>query len=109
MDVHVPRSITTGLRLLGVDVITAQEDGAGEIPDAELLDRDNVLQRVMFTFDDDLLTEAARRQRESIPFAGVVFAHQLRIGIGVCISDLGLIARAAEAEEFTNRVEFIPL
>src|SRR5207302_1334872 len=28
MDVHVPRAITEGLRLRGIDVVTAQEDGA---------------------------------------------------------------------------------
>ena len=28
MDAHVPRAITIGLRLLHVDVLTAQEDGA---------------------------------------------------------------------------------
>jgi hypothetical protein len=33
MDVHVPIAVTYGLRLRGVDVLTAQEDGAAELPD----------------------------------------------------------------------------
>lgn len=33
MDVHVRRAVTDGLRLRGVDVLTAQEDGAGEFDD----------------------------------------------------------------------------
>ena len=36
MDVHIPRAITTGLRLLDVDVITAQEDKANNLSDLEL-------------------------------------------------------------------------
>jgi hypothetical protein len=39
MDVHVPFAITAGLRLRGVDVLTAQEDGAAELDDDLLLDR----------------------------------------------------------------------
>ncbi len=40
MDHHVPRSIAVGLRLRGVDVITAYEDGTSEADDPALLDRD---------------------------------------------------------------------
>jgi hypothetical protein len=32
MDHHVPRAITIGLRLRGVDVLTAYEDGASTLP-----------------------------------------------------------------------------
>lgn len=59
MDQHVPRAITVGLRLRGVDVLTAYEDGASELDDLELLDRAAELGRVLFTQDDDLLAEAA--------------------------------------------------
>jgi hypothetical protein len=34
VDVHVRRAITEGLRLRGVDVLTAQEDGASRLNDA---------------------------------------------------------------------------
>jgi len=51
MDVHVPRSITVGLRLRGRDVLTAQEDGAARLQDPELLDRAAELGRVLFTQD----------------------------------------------------------
>ena len=39
MDVHVHAAITEGLRLRGVDVLTAQEDGGRRLPDPALLDR----------------------------------------------------------------------
>jgi len=108
-DVHVHRVITEGLRLRGVDVLTAQEDGARRLPDAELLSRATVLGRVLFTQDVDLLREAAQRQRRGDLFAGVVYAHQRYVTIGQCIRDLELIAHAGEIEEFANRVEYLPL
>jgi|SRR5215213_785245 len=81
MDHHVPRPITTGLRLRGVDVLTAAEDGAAELEDPDLLDRAGALQCVLFSQDKDLLIEARRRQIEGIPFGGVIYAHQLQVSI----------------------------
>ena len=66
MDQDVPRAITIGLRLRGIDVITAFEGGSGEMIDSELLDRAAEMGRVLFTQDDDLLTEAAQRQKEGV-------------------------------------------
>ena len=109
MDHHVPRAITLGLRLRRVDVLTAYEDGTSELDDAALLDRAGQLERVLFTRDDDLLAEAAKRQREGIPFHGVIYAHQLRVSIGRCVQDLEIIAKAGEPAELLNGVMFLPL
>lgn len=109
MDHHIPRAITEGLRLRGVDVITAYEDGADKMGDAELLDRATKLGRVLFTQDDDLLFEGARRQKEGIPFGGIIYAHQMRVTIGACIHDLETIAKAGEAGDLSNKVQFLPL
>ena len=109
MDHHVPRAITVGLRLRGVDVLTAHEDAASQLEDAALLDRATALRRVLFTFDDDLLIEATRRQRTGLPFSGLVYGHPLRVTIGACIHDLELISTACEPADLENRVEFLPL
>jgi predicted nuclease of predicted toxin-antitoxin system len=109
MDHHVPRAITLGLRLRGVDVLTAYEDGASELDDATLLDRASERRRVLFTRDDDLLAEAAKRQREEIPFLGVIYAHQLRVSIGRCVQDLEILAKAGEPADLLNGVIFLPL
>ena len=109
LDHQVPRAITTGLRLRGVDVLTAFEDGASELDDSALLNRASELNRVLFTRDDDLLVETANRQKEGVPFSGVVYAHQLRVSIGVCIEDLEIIAMAGEKEDVMNGVVFLPL
>jgi len=109
MDVHVRREITEGLRRRGVDVLTAQEDGAAELDDPILLDRSTSLRRVLFSQDDDLLREAARRQKVGEKFAGIIYAHQLNITIGQCIDDLELIATATEPEEWSDHVMHLPL
>ena len=109
MDVHVRRVVPVSLRLRGVDVLTAQEDGAARFPDPELLDRAGELNRVLFSQDRDLLREATRRQRQGRPFSGVIYAHQLHISIGQCVEDLELLAKIGEPEDFVNRVEYLPL
>jgi uncharacterized protein with PIN domain len=108
MDQHVPRAITIGLRLRGVEVLTAYDDKASELEDDDLLNRAGELGRVLFTRDDDLLAEATKRQRAGISFCGVVYAHQLRVSIGRCVEDLELIAKAGEPADLMNQVIFLP-
>ena len=89
--------------------MTAQDDGRRNVPDDVLLDRASDLRRVLFSQDEDLLAEATRRQKEAIPFAGLVYGHQLGVTIGTCIHDLELIAKVAAPEDLANRVEYLPL
>ena len=109
MDVHVPYAISAELRRRGVDVLTAQQDGAAELEDAELLDRASALERVLFTRDDDLLAEASQRQTNRIPFFGVIYAHQRNATIGQCVLALELTAKASDPAEWSSRVEYLPL
>jgi predicted nuclease of predicted toxin-antitoxin system len=109
MDEHVPRSITTGLRLRNIDVLTVQEDGRTGFSDRKILDRATELSRIMFTQDDDFLVEAQRRQGLAQFFTGVIYAHQLNISIGSCITDLELIAQLAGVDELQNTVRYLPL
>jgi hypothetical protein len=109
MDENVHRAVTNGLRLRGVDVLTVQEDKRIAFPDPKILDRATELQRVLFTQDDDFLTEANRRQVENIDFFGVIYGHKLRVSVGDCIRDLEIIAEVANPEELANRVQYLPL
>jgi hypothetical protein len=109
MDEHVPRAITIGLRLRGVDVLTAQEDGRRNTPDADLLDRATALGRVVFTQDDDFLGEARWRRMTGQAFSGVIYVHQMRTTIGACVRDLELVAKAVDLADLENRVEYLPL
>lgn len=108
MDVHIPKAITNGLRLHGVDVLTAQEDGAGTLPDTDLLRRSTELGRALYSHDDDLLAEAHYCLNSGVTFAGVIYSHQLTSPIGHCIEDLEIIAKICEPEDMLNQIEFIP-
>ena len=53
--------------------------------------------------------KANRRQREAIPFYGIVYAHQLRVPIGAAIHDLDLLAKTGGPADFWNTLYFLPL
>jgi hypothetical protein len=109
MDVHVRREVTVGLRIRGVDVLTAQEDGAARLADAELLTRATELGRVLFSQDTDFLREAAACQESGLAFSGVIFGEQLALTVGRCIRDLELIAKVYDPPDIANCIEFLPL
>lgn len=109
MDVHVPRAVTTALRLRVVDVLTAQEDGAAQLDDDRLLERATELGRILVSQDEDLLREGVRRLRDGRYFSGVVYTHQLRITIGRMVEDLELIATATSKEEWSGGIEYLPI
>ena len=108
MDENVHEAITHGLRERGVDVLTVQEDGRRHRPDAELIDRATALGRVAVSEDADFLAEAVRRQRAEEHFSGIIRSPQ-GLGIGICVEDLELIAKACDLEEYTERIEYLPL
>ncbi len=109
MDVHVPRAMTMALRLRGIDVLTAQEDGAAMWDDGLLLKRATELGRVLVSQDADLLREGTRLPGQNSDFAGIVYSHQLRITIGQLVQDLALIAGATRPEEWRGRIEYLPI
>jgi hypothetical protein len=89
--------------------VTAEGDGAAATADEQLLQRATNLGRVLFTNDADLLVIAAQWLSLGRTFVGVVYAEQLRITIGQAIADLELLSTATEANEWQNRVEYLPL
>ncbi len=108
MDHHVHAGITRELRARGVDVVTAYEDNHHEVDDTTLLDRASTLGRVLFSQDEDLLREAALRQAQGVPFAGVIYAQQ-SVHIGRIINDLEIIVQAGVVEDTVNDVIYVPL
>jgi hypothetical protein len=109
MDENVHAAITSGLRFRGADVLTVQEDGLAGAEDGVVLDRALALARVLFTQDQDFLIESARRQAAGEPFGGVIYAHDLLVSIGTCISDLELIALLDNPEDHANLLTYLPL
>ena len=109
MDVHVPRAVTTALRLRGIDVLTAQEDGAEQLDDGPLLKRATQLDRILVSQDEDLLREGTRLLSGHGDFSGIVYAHQLRVTIGQMVEDLELITKATSRDEWRGRIEYLPI
>jgi hypothetical protein len=108
-DQHVPAAVTNGLRLRGVNVLTAYEDGRSDADDISVLERATALSRVLVTQDEDFLALGARWLAERKEFSGIVYAHQLRIAIGRFIADLELIAKSCDFEQTRNHIEHLPL
>jgi hypothetical protein len=77
--------------------------------DAALLDRATVLKRVLFSQDEDLLVEAARRQNQRVEFTGVIYAPQLVLSTGQFVEQLELLAKAGVPADFANSVQYLPL
>src|SRR5436309_2694847 len=103
MDVHVHAAVTEQLRRRSVDVLTAQDDGADQLPDDQLLARSTALGRVLFTHDIRFKALAEDWQRQANSFAGLVWGHPMRLTIGRMVLDLELIAKATEPAEWQKR------
>ncbi len=108
VDVHVPAAITEQLRRRGVDVLTALDDSAGELPDDELLLRARELGRVLFTQDIGFRALAEGWQRAGTPFNGLLFGHQLRGTIADYAADLEPIAKASSPDDWHGVVAYLP-
>ncbi len=108
MDVHIPQAITEQLRRRNIDVLTAIEDDSAELPDYQLLERTNLLGRVLFTQDIRFKAMAEDWQRQGKTFTGLIFGHQLGGTVGQFVKDLELIALASESEDWINTVEYLP-
>ena len=108
-DVHVPGPVILQLRLRGVDILAATEEGTNEVADDELLGLATSLKRVMVTQDIRFKAMAENWQRNERPFAGLVFAHQRYVSFGAMLFDLELIAKTTDLEYWQNRVEQLPL
>ncbi len=107
MDHHVKGAITVGLRIRGVDVLTASEDIASRLDDEMLLRRSTELGRILFSQDADLLRLAASFQRLGIEFTDLLYVRQLRLSVGQVVEDLDVAAKVLDPEEIANRIEFL--
>lgn len=108
-DHDVDGRIVSGLRLRGVDLITAREDGRAAEADPDLLDRATELGRILVTHDKGFLAEAASRHRRGTWFYGIIYAPQRRRMIGRYIEDIEIVSELGDVEEFVYAVTVLPL
>ena len=102
MDEHVHSAVTAGLRIRGVDVLTAQEAHMVGASDEEHLALAHSEGRVLFTQDADFLRLNAAGIRNS----GIVYAPQ-HTEIGRIVRGLMLLYQALEPLDMADCVEFI--
>lgn len=97
-----------GLRLRGLDVMTAREAGMIERNDKEHLDYATGQGRVLYSFNVSdyyrLHTEYLSQERSH---AGIILARQQRYSVGEQQRRLLKLVATRSAEEMRNRVEFL--
>ena len=108
LDVHVDKAIHDQLHLRGVDVLRAQDNGAAEMTDEELLQHARELGRIIFTQDIRFKALAEDWQRQRKTFSGLLFGNQLGVTVGTYVKDLELIAKATDPAEWANVVQHLP-
>ena len=62
----------------------------------------------LFTQDIRFKALAEEWQGKGIPFAGLLFGHQMYGTIGEYVRDLELIAKASDPQDWLGRVERLP-
>lgn len=102
MDEHVHPAVTAGLQRRGANVLTAQEVGLIDTPDADHLRFAKEQGRVIFTQDSDFL----RLHAAGFDHAGIVYVRQ-NTPVGQIVRGLMLIFRILAPEDMKNHVEFL--
>lgn len=100
-DENVAKAVTLGLRLRGVEVMSAREAGLLGANDAAHMALALAESRVIFTQDDDFLGLSAHGHAH----AGIVYAPQ-GTQIGHIVGGLMEIFHVLAAEEMIGRIEF---
>ena len=108
-DHHIHNAIVAALQSAGVDCLTAEDDGRAAERDPKLLDRSTALGRVLVSNDSDFFEIAKERWATGRTFAGIIRLKQDLMTIGEAIEELHLIAVATEAEEWVDRLMFLPM
>src|SRR5207237_1108216 len=98
-----------GLTRRGIDVLTAEADGAASVPDDQILERSTSLGRIVYTQDRDFLTIAPSWVADGRDFSGIVYSRQNRLSNRAIIDDLELIVLLNSPDEMRNSVIHLPL
>jgi predicted nuclease of predicted toxin-antitoxin system len=108
-DQHVPGPIVRGLRRRSVDCLTADDDGRRDLEDELILARATELGRILFTMDTDFQAISEAWQSLGRPYAGIVFAHQMKITYGDAIRDVESLAQLFEPADVANQFIRLPI
>jgi len=101
LDENVPHAIAHGLRLRGVEVITATDAGLLSVDDEHVARYALQEQLVIFTQDADFLRLHAR----GVPHPGIIYSKQGKRKLGEIIQFLKLLAECLDEDDMANQVE----
>jgi hypothetical protein len=110
-DENIESAIVQGIRrrLPDVDLVTVAEEQMRGIGDPALLAWAAAQERVLVTHDRTTMTRYAReRVQAGLPMPGV-FILPDDLSIGRAIEEIVIVADCSEPEEWTGRIEFLPL
>ena len=102
-DQHMHSAVANGLRLRGVDVLTAQDAGRCGMDDHDQLQFATSEKRVMVTHDPDFLALAA----SGVQHAGIAWCHATKYSIGELIQALDLLHGVLDRDDMKNQVEYL--
>ena len=105
MDENMLWVITNGVRDRGIDVLTVQEDGLSGLDDQEIFKRSITLERVLVSFDQDLITEAQQYQAIRAHFKGLIFIQLHKASLGKFITEFELISLTSQTTEYRNQIQ----
>lgn len=105
-DECVNQAICLGLRLRGVTVLTAQEDGRDATDDNKILIRATELNYLLVTSDEDFFLIANTQLQKSIAFTGIIFLRA-QLAVGYAVESLEIYAKLGDLEDFTNKITFL--
>lgn len=106
VDEHVKEAIVDGLRLRGMDVVTAQERGQRQKDDEELLETATAENRLLLTNDTDFLRIHAEWCAAGRDHAGIVYWHQ-NLNIGAAVRGVAEYAENTSPADAANMVKFL--
>jgi hypothetical protein len=109
MDHHVPSAVTRGLRLRGVDCLTAEDDGRADFADPLLLDRATDLGRVIFTQDRDFLAIGAERVAAASPSPASSMPHNSASRSARWFPTWNCWPKSFDPPEMENRIWWLPI
>lgn len=103
LDQHISGAVANGLRLHGIDVMSAQQAGRCGLPDPDQLAFATAQERVMVTFDTDYLA----LHNAGTPHAGIAWCPAIKYRVGFLIQMLILLHGIADRNVMRNRVEYL--
>ncbi len=56
-----------------------------------------------------MLAIGTQRQRDGVPFVGIIYAHPTRISVGKLLQELELIATVGQPQDLENTIAYLPL